>query len=204
MKTLGTVLGNILGVSLALALTAAIGFYGYLAAKRFVVLFARLDFPVAMVTATATVALLLSAMVISASIRRAGAQSREAQLRADKAEAYKLFIGLWEEVLRPGQTAEAVAQMSRQMQDVNHLLVLQGVTAVVKAHAAMQTLNVQDARTQFAAALLAIRKDMGLESRGLEAKELVQLLLSESDKAHGSARSSRLQDSQPRVSLAPN
>jgi hypothetical protein len=203
MKTLGTVLGNILGVSLALALTAAIGFYGYLAAKRFVVLFARLDFPVAMVTATATVALLLSAMVIAASIRRAGVQSREVQLRADKAEAYKLFIGLWEEMLRPGQTAETITQMSRQMQDVNHLLVLQGSTAVVKAHAAMQTLNVQEARTQFAAALLAIRKDMGLESRGLEAKELVQLLLSESDKTHGS-RSSRLQDSQPRVSLAPN
>jgi hypothetical protein len=204
MKTLGTVLGNILGVSLALALTAAIGFYGYVAAKRFVVLFARLDFPVAMVTATATVALLLSAMVIAASIRRAGAQSREAQLRADKAEAYKLFIGLWEEVLRPGQTAEAVAQMSRQMQDVNHLLVLQGATTVVKAHAAMQTLNVQEARTQFAAALLAIRKDMGMESRGMEAKELVQLLLSESGNTHGAGRSNRLQDSQPRVSLAPN
>lgn len=204
MKTLGTVLGNILGISLALALTAAIGFYGYLAAKRFVVLFARLDFPVAMVTATATVALLLSAMVIAASIRRAGEQSREAHLRADKAEAYRLFIGLWEEVLRPGQTAEAVAQMSRQMQDVNHLLVLQGVTAVVKAHAAMQTLNVQEARTQFAAALLAIRKDMGLESRGLEAKELVQLLLSESGNTQGAGRSNRLQDSQPRVSLAPN
>ena len=204
MKTLGTVLGNILGVSLALALTAAIGFYGYLAAKRFVMLFARLDFPVAMVTATATVALLLSAMVIAASIRRAGEQSREAHLRADKAEAYRLFIGLWEEVLRPGQTAEAVAQMSRQMQDVNHLLVLQGSTAVVKAHAAMQTLNVQEARTQFAAALLAIRKDMGLESRGLEAKELVQLLLSESGNTQGAGRSNRLQDSQPRVSLAPN
>jgi predicted small integral membrane protein len=204
MKTLGTVLGNILGVSLALALTAAIGFYGYLAAKRFVMLFARLDFPVAMVTATATVALLLSAMVIAASIRRAGEQSREAHLRADKAEAYRLFIGLWEEVLRPGQTAEAVAQMSRQMQDVNHLLVLQGSTAVVKAHAAMQTLNVREARTQFAAALLAIRKDMGLESRGLEAKELGQLLLSESGNAHGAGRSNRLQDSQPRVSLAPN
>jgi len=68
----------------------------------------------------------------------------------------------------------------------------------------MQSLNFQDARAQFAEALLAIRKDLGLESRGLEAKELVQLLLSESDKTQGSAPSSRLQDSQPRVSLAPN
>src|SRR5260370_42197131 len=99
-------------------------------------------------------------------------------------------------MLRHGQTAETVAQMSRQMQDVNHLLVLQGSTAVIKAHAAMQSLNVQEARTKFAAALLAIRKDMGLESRSLEAKELVQLLLSESDKMHGSARSIWLQDSQ--------
>jgi hypothetical protein len=204
MKTLGTVLGNIFGVSLALALTAALGFYGYLAAKRFVVFFARLDFTVAMVTATATLALLLAAMVIAASIRHAGAQSREAHLRADKAEAYKLFIGLWEEVLRPGQTADAIGRMSRQMQDVNHLLLLHGCTAVLKIHAAMQSLNFQDARAQFAEALLAIRKDLGLESRGLEAKELVQLLLSESDKTQGSAPSSRLQDSQPRVSLAPN
>ncbi|HEX4604054.1 MAG TPA: hypothetical protein VH724_08690 [Candidatus Angelobacter sp.] len=203
MKTLGTVLGNILGVSLALALTAAIGFYGYLAAKRFVILFARLDFSVALVTATGTIALLLSAMVIAASIRRAGVQSSQVQLRADKAEAYKLFISLWEEMLRPGQTPEAVVQLSRQMQDVNHLLVLQGSTAVVKAHAAMQFLNVQDARTQFAAALLAVRKDMGLESRGLEAKDLVQLLLIDLDKMRGSARTS-MQDSHPRVSLAPN
>jgi hypothetical protein len=200
MKTIG----NIFGTLLALALTAALGFYGYLAAKRFVVFFARLDFTVAMVTATASVTVLLAAMMIAASIRRAGAQGREAHLRVDKAEAYKLFIGLWEEVLRPGQTADAVGRMSLQMQDVNHLLLLHGCTAVLKIHAAMQSPNFQDARTQFAEALLAIRKDLGLESRGLEAKELVQLLLSESDKTQGSAPSSRLQDSQPRVSLAPN
>src|SRR6266481_2120340 len=108
MKTLGTVLGNILGVILALALTAALGYYGYIAAKRFVVLFARLDFPVAMVTATATVVVLLAAMIIAASIRRAGARNIEVELRADKAEAYKFFISLWEETLRPGQTAEAI------------------------------------------------------------------------------------------------
>ena len=200
MKTLG----NIFGALLALALTAALGYYGYLAAKRFVVLFARLDFPVAMVTATATVAILLSAIIIAGSIRRAGARSREVQLRADKAEAYKLFIGLWEGMLRPGQTAEAIVQLSQHMQDVNHLLLLHGCTAVVKAHAAMQALSLQEARTQFADALLAIRKDLGMESRGLEAKELVALLLSESDKTPSSSRPGMHQDTQPRVSLAPN
>ena len=204
MKSLGTILGNILGALLALALTAALGYYGYRTAKRFVVLFSRLDFTVAMVTATATVAILLAAMIIAGSIRRAAARSVETQLRADKAEAYKLFIGLWEETLRPGQTAEAIMQLSQHMQDVNHLLLLHGCTAVVKAHAAMQALDLQEARARFADTLLAIRKDLGLESRGLDAKELVQLLLTPSEKAPGSSRTSVHQDTQPRVSLAPN
>ena len=204
MKTIGTILGNIFGALLALALTAAIGYYGYMAAKRFVVLFARPDFTVAMVTATATVAVLLAAMIVAGSIRRAAAGSRELRLRADKAEAYKLFVGLWEETLRPGQTAEAIVQLSRQMQDVNHLLLLHGCTAVVKAHAAMQALDLQEARAKFADTLLAIRKDLGLESRGLDAKEMVQLLLTPSEKAPGASRSGVHQDTQPRVSLAPN
>jgi hypothetical protein len=200
MKTIG----NIFGTLLALALTAALGFYGYLAAKRFVVFFARLDFTVAMVTATATLALLLAAMVIAASVRRAGAQSREAHLRADKAEAYKLFIGLWEEVLRPGQTADAVGRMSRQMQDVNHLLLLHGCTAVLQIHAAMSSLNLEEARKQFGEALLAIRKDLGMDTRGLEATDLLGLLFKEADRTQSASRQSMHQDTQPRVSLAPN
>jgi|SRR5579859_1045618 len=204
MKTLGTILGNIFGALLALALTAALGYYGYIAAKRFVVLFARLDFPVAMVTATATIAMLLAAMIIAGSIRRAATRNIEVQLRADKAESYKLFIDLWEQTLRPGQTAEAIVQLSRQMQDVNHLLLLHGCTAVVQAHAAMQALDLQEARAKFADTLLAIRKDLCLESRGLDAKELVQLLLSPSEKTYGSSRPGVHQDTQPRVSLAPN
>ena len=200
MKTLGSIFGALL----ALALTAALGYYGYFAAKRFVVLFARLDFPVAMVTATATVAILLAAMIISGSIRRAAERSCEVQRRADKAEAYKLFIGLWEEMLRPGQTAEAILQLSQHMQDVNHLLLLHGCTAVMQAHAAMQALDLQEARARFADTLLAIRKDLGLESRGLDAKELVQLLLSPSEKTPSASRPGVHQDTQPRVSLAPN
>jgi hypothetical protein len=204
MKAFGTILGNIFGALLALALTAALGYYGYFAVKRFAVLFARLDLTVAMVTATATMAVLLAAMIIAGSIRRAAAAGRGLRLRADKAEAYKLFVGLWEETLRPGQTAEAIVQLSRQMQDVNHLLLLHGCTAVVTAHAAMQALDLQAARAKFADSLLAIRKDLGLESRGLDAKELAQLLLTPSEKAPSASRPGVHQDTQPRVSLAPN
>jgi hypothetical protein len=200
MKTLGSIFGALL----ALALSAALGYYGYIAARRFVVLFARLDFTVAMVTATATVALLLAALIIAGSIRRAAAENREVQLRADKAEAYKLFIGLWEEMFRPGQTAEGVVRLSQQMQDVNHLLLLHGCSAVIQAHAAMQSLNIQEARTQFAGALTAIRKDLGTESRGLDAKALMEMLLSDPGKPNSASRPGMRQDSQPRVSLAPN
>jgi hypothetical protein len=199
MKTLGSIFGALLG----LACTAALGFGGYIAAKRFAVLFARLDFTVAMVTATTTVALLLGAVIIAGSVRRTGAKGREAQLRADKAEAYKLFISVWEEMLRPGQSAEGIVQLTRQMQDLNQLLLLHGCPAVLKAHAAMRSQNAAEAGAQLANALLAIRKDLGVESRGLEGKELLQLL-SEPDKANGSSRLSVRQDTQPRVSLAPN
>ncbi|HEV3037481.1 MAG TPA: hypothetical protein VHA33_06815 [Candidatus Angelobacter sp.] len=197
-------IGSIFGVLLALALTAVLGYYGFVAAKRFVVLFARLDFPVAMVTAIVTVALLLAATIIAGSIRRAAAQSKEIQLRSIKAEAYKLFIGYWEEMLRPGQTADGAAQLSRQVQGLNHLLLLHGCTSVVKAHAAMQSLNLPEARAQFAAALIEIRKDLGLESRGLTAQDLLQLLSSESESTSNPSRLGVHQDTQPRVSLAPN
>jgi hypothetical protein len=199
MKTIG----NILGTLLALAAVAALGFYGYLAAKRFVALFARLDFTVALVTATASVAVLLAAIVIAGSIRRASAQRREVQLRADKAEAYKLFIGLWEEMMLP-QSDESLRQLSRQMQDVNHLMLLHGSPALLKIHAAMQTQNLPDARTQLSAALLEIRKDLGMDSHGLDSTDLIGLLLNESDRMQSASRSGMHQDTQPRVSLAPN
>ncbi|HXA83759.1 MAG TPA: hypothetical protein VNZ47_01710 [Candidatus Dormibacteraeota bacterium] len=204
MKAFGTVLGNIFGALLALALTAALGYYGYIAAKRLAVLFARLDFTVAMVTVTATVTVLLAAMIIGGSIRRASAQGREVQLRPDKAEAYKLFIGLWEEMMRPGQTEESLAHLSRQMQDVNHLLLLHGSPAVLKIHAAMQTQNLPDARTQLAAALLEIRKDLGMDSHGLDSTDLIGLLFKESDRNQSASRQGMHLDTQPRVSLAPN
>lgn len=200
MKTLG----NIFGAILALAFSAGLCYGGYLAAKRYIALFARLDFTVAMVTATVVVAVLLATVIIAGSIRRAAWQNRETQRRADKAEAYKLFISVWEGLLRPGQTSEVLANLSLQMQDANHLLVLHGCAAVVKAHAAMPSLSLAEAHAKFAGALLEIRKDLGMESRGLEATELGKLVLGESSIAQSSSRSVVREDTQPRVSLVSN
>jgi len=104
----------------------------------------------------------------------------------------------------PRQSEESLAQLSRQMQDVNHLLLLHGCTAVLKIHAAMSSLNLEEARKQFGEALLAIRQDLGMDSRGLDTTDLLGLLFKESDRSQSASRQGMHQDTQPRVSLAPN
>jgi hypothetical protein len=172
-------LSRTLGVLLALVLVGGIGIGVYIGGKRSVALIQRLDFQVAMAATIGTVALLLAATIISRSIRRAGEQVRDVQLHDSKAEAYRKFIGLWEELLGHGKGPDAKTRLSRQVPEVSRLLVLHGSAAVVRAHATMQELDPSEARSQFGDALLEIRKDLGLESRGLEAEELVQLLLSD-------------------------
>ena len=200
MKTLG----NMLGVIAAMALTAAIFFSGYIGARRFSALYSQLDFQAAMITATAATALLLAAFIVAAGMRGAAARNRSVQMQAAKAEVYKLFIGFWEETLRPGRTDEAMLRLSRQMQELNHLLVVFGCTAVLKVHVAMQSMNVPDARAQFASSLLAIRMDLALESRGLEIKELSQLLFSDPAMTPATSKPVPRQQAQPQVSLASN
>jgi hypothetical protein len=51
---------------------------------------------------------------------------------------------------------------------------------------------------------VAIRKDLGMEMRGLETKDLLQLVASEPVKLSASSRTDTHRDTQPRVSLAPN
>jgi hypothetical protein len=193
-------LSKTLGILIGLFLAAALGAGVYFGVKRIVALLTRLDFQVAMVAAIGAVALLLAATIIAGSIRRAGARGRDGQLHASKAEAYRMFIGLWEERLQSAHGPEGVAQLSSQMQEVNLLLVLHGSSAVVQAHAAMQTLDLAEALAEFGNALIEIRKDLGLESGGLPSEDLVQLLLTEPANARGSLGSGARQDRQPRVS----
>jgi hypothetical protein len=61
------------------------------------------------------------------------------------------------------------------MRDLNQLLALHGTATVVKAHVAMQSLNPAEARIHFATALMAMRADLGVESGGMESREVVQL-----------------------------
>ena len=197
------IIGNTIGVLLALALIGALGLGGYLGASRLVKVWMRLDFPVAALAAGAVV-MLLAAMIIGASIRYAGRQTREARIHAGRVEAYGRFIALWEELLQNGQTLENVSKLSRQLREATHLLVLYGSGTVIKAHAAMQESDLTSARAQFRAVLPAIRSDLGLDMNGMEAADLARLLLPEpvAPPAPTVTEASPALDRQPRITLA--
>ena len=198
------ILSNILGTVAALAFAAALCVGGYLAAKRFVVFFARLDFPVAMVTGTSVAAILLASMIIAAAIRGAGAGSATAAQRAAKTETYRLFVRKWEELLRPGQPSDGRIQHSDQIREISHLLALHGSTTVLKAHADLQSLDLAEARTRFATTLLQVRKELGLDSRGFGVQELQQLLFPEAEAAARASQNGVRHDTSPRMSFLSN
>jgi hypothetical protein len=166
---------------LVLVLIAALGVGAYFAVKRFMALFMRLDFQVAMATATVTGAVLLAAIIIAVSIRRAAVQRKNSELRSEKAEAYSQFIDLWEELLGSGHFSESVEELAEEIHDVHRFLLLYGCAELVKAHNIMQTLGPAQARTHFAFALLEIRKDLGVMSWNLTSQEMAQVLASEID-----------------------
>src|SRR2546421_3889722 len=111
MKVGGKAFSGLLVVALIVALVIG----AYFAVKRFIVLFMRLDFQVAMATATVTGAVLLAAIIIAISIRRAAAQSKNSQLRSEKAEAYGQFIDLWEDLLGSAHFSENVEDLAEEI-----------------------------------------------------------------------------------------
>jgi hypothetical protein len=192
-------LNRALGIFLGLALVSGLALVGYVGVKKAVGLSQRLDFQVVVVMVGAAT-LLLAATIVARGIRRGAALGREVQLHEGKAEAYRKFIALWEELLGPGHAPDSMTQLSQQVQTVNRLLVLHASAAVVKAHTAMQ-LNLVEARAQFGSVLLQIRDELGLESRGLSADDLIQLVLAEPDDGRDSRGPGARQGREPHVSL---
>jgi hypothetical protein len=68
----------------------------------------------------------------------------------------------------------------------------------------MQSLDLAEARIQFADALLQIRRELGMDCYGLSAKELMHLILTEPHEKPSEARGSIFNDLQPRISLSTN
>ncbi len=177
------VIGKMLGAFVALGLLGGLTLLGYMGANRLLNLWTRVDFQVAAAAVLFAASVLAAALVIGASLRRAGKANKDATVYAGKVEAYYSFVALWDELLDQRESPEDLPRLAQQMRAVNRSLAVHGATAIVKAHAAMQQGPLGEARTRFAEAVIAIRKDLGHTSGSLAAQEWIQLLLPEPEPA---------------------
>jgi hypothetical protein len=201
--------GRTLAVIFSMALLGVLGVGGYFALTFFMELFRRMDYQVAVVTTIASVVPLLAAKIIASSIRQASQQNTAHQLHAEKTATYQLFIDLWRDLLRHGRDSEDRSShtWSEEVLALDCRLSLYGSSGVVKAHAVLRALERDHGahnprvRSQVATVLMAIRQDLGLETQGLTAEELLPLLCADSVKTSAPTNASAFQDRIPRVPL---
>jgi len=176
-------IGKTLGTLFALGLVGALALLGYMGANRLLNLWTRLDFQVAAAALVFAAVVLAAALIIGAGLRRAAKETKAATAHAGKVEAYSSFIALWDELLDGRKSPDDVPRLAEQLRTVNRSLVVHGAPAVVKAHAAMQQGPLGEARTRFADAVIAIRKDLGHASGDLAAQDWTRFLLPEPEPA---------------------
>jgi hypothetical protein len=204
--------GHTLALLIGLALLGALGVSGYFALKVVIGLFVSMDSEVAAVISIASFVMLMAALIMVSSIRQATKQHQANRLQAQKAAAYQLFIAVWGDIIQEGGGTEdqSLSKLSEELKALDRRLILYGSPVLIKAHTGLQTLHRQNglrssnATSQFAGALLAVRRELGSETRGLTAEELQQLLLGSSVETEGSYKANAYLDLEPRVSLASN
>jgi hypothetical protein len=203
-------LSKTLGATLALALLGALGIGGYYAVKGIGAVFARLDYQVAAVLAIASVVALAAAIIVGASIRRATKSNRAIQLHAERVAAYQLFVEFWEDQVRErrGLRSQGTVRFTERLEKLNRRLVLHGHPSVLQAQASLLALVSvggqpgRDLRSEFGEALMQIRKDLGWETYGVTAEELLALT-ADSGEAEAPTAVRPRRDRQPRISLSP-
>lgn len=196
-----------LTVLFGLALLGAVGLGGYWALQWIIGLFLRLDSQAAAVTGIASVVMLLAAAIIASRIGGATRQSKANQLFTEKAATYDLFIDLWGRLFLAGHAGDRNSeQLAEEFRTLDRQLLLYGGSNAVKAHVALRALWREGRMSQskgwdeFLKALVAIRKDLGLDEPGLTLEDLRQLLL---PNANVSGSSSESKDPQTNGALTP-
>jgi hypothetical protein len=190
-----------LAVLFGLALLGAVGLGGYWVVQWIIGLFSRLDSQVAVVTGIASVVILLAAAIIASRIGGASRQSKANQFLTEKAATYDLFIDLWGSLFlaEHGVEDRSPEQLSEELKTLDRQLLLYGSSGVVKVHVALRALWREGRMSQpnrwdeFGKALMAIRKDLGLDEPGLTIDDLRQLLLPNVSAAGSSSESKDLQ-----------
>ncbi|MDT7604487.1 MAG: hypothetical protein QOF61_2484 [Acidobacteriota bacterium] len=212
MKSLRAVFLTFIGFSLV----TAVGYGGYFAAPRVARTFSAFELRPVGAGVLASLAVLLAAIIAASSIHQSGRARKAGTLHAEKIATYQFYTDLWVPLLRleraPADRGPYPWPAERQALD--RLISLYGSPGVVKAYAAFcaaageSVANTLPARSQFVKALLEMRKDLGSETWGLTAEELLQLFFANPEQGAAHVEASRQQDGQaaappPRYYPAP-
>jgi len=178
-------LSNTLSVLLSLALLAALGFGIFVGFQAVTNFFADLNKPLAAILATASVVVLLSAVIVAGGIRRAMKRESDQQLRAERAAVYGRFIetlqqSISQRDLDTGKTRAFSQALKKDM-------ILWASNSVLKQFAALQKiarelwLQDQEFLAQVEKVLLEMRQDLGQTNWGLKERDVLDLLQGNSD-----------------------
>jgi hypothetical protein len=198
-------LGQITALAFGVLFLGALAYGAYLAYAWFVALFAELDSQVAAVTAIACVVVLAAAWLVARSARGAARDRKAFAVREERAATYQLFVDYWVNALSapPGAQEPSAAERADKLRTLERLLALYGTAAVMRAHSTLVTLERDkgarhpELRKQLGEALVALRKDLGVETPPNLEQDLRRLLLPAMDERRattddGSARISPL------------
>lgn len=167
---------------LVLMLLTLLGGGVYVAVRYIVDLFADLDPQVATITGTASVVVLLGALILAATVR--GAQKRDEQhrLRQEKAAVYRELIESWSAALHglERSLAHRIQSPSDQLQVAERQLLLWGSRNVIQRYNAYRKRSIADPDDPELPALmdevlLQIRRDLGHSTLGTKPGELLAL-----------------------------
>lgn len=166
-------------------------------------------------TTSAVLAALVAAWLVVGTVSRARQRRAAERLHAERAATYQFFADVWAAVV-----AGAGENLDAERRALDRLMALYAGAGALKAHVALRTLErergVADpaVRIQLARALLEMRRDLGLETRGLAAEELGMLFDSDqrpepvatigAPSVPAIPQPPTVNDLRPRVSLTPD
>jgi hypothetical protein len=205
MKPLTALLSALLAVVLLAAMVVGV----YAALGWAVGALARQDPQIAAPAAIA-LGLLVAAVVLARAARQTQLRRAAEAVRAERTATYQLFTDLWANAIERGgpPAGPESDEQAAERRALGRLLALYGSPQVLKAHLALRALERERGpadpalRLELGRALLAIRRDLGLETAGLAAEDLQQLLEATPRLPPGQTPIT-LQDIRPRVSLGP-
>lgn len=176
MKSFGVFLGTLFGLALLIGLLAG----GYSLLRHAVELFARLDSPIAILTAIISAIALLCSAILASGLRSHGVGAHEAKAKADKVGIYESLLSLWAQQL--AKKADFWAA-NDELRELERLLALRAHPKVIAAYAEFQRLSKEaDSHHDNIAAGLAklvveMRKDLGKGTLSLNNSDILELLL---------------------------